>query len=228
MHFLHAGLNLQEPITMAAALCRANHRRPSADAKIFVGPDGQMMITHPTGSVEEAQAFIIAGVHGTTAILKALQEDRLATYVRNPAEGAYMRVPRFYWFQDRETICGEYVMEEVEAATGWDSSIAGQPIVVPASDVAAWEAIAQDAITKLMAKLGGPASEVAEPIARVHKPSGKYKALAEFERVAKGSAQYADLSDSQLFPVYAAWCVRHGKPAYVRSTFYETLNKIRS
>lgn len=162
MHFLKVGRDLVDPVAMGDALTRVIHKRPSADAHVFLDEaTGETMVTIPWGSVEEAQTRLIEFVHGSTVIHKRLQEDVLSAYVENPINGTWLRIPREYWFQHAPG--GDYRLLPVEGATGWGEAMQGQPVIVDAADLSRWEEVAAAALASLKATLSPPATELEAP-----------------------------------------------------------------
>ncbi|MFD1610820.1 hypothetical protein ACFSCW_03280 [Sphingomonas tabacisoli] len=139
LNFLLAG-NIGRVVEMEQAICLALYDRPSADAEVFVhATTGETMIRMPWKTEEEAQRATQLGVVGRGAILKALQNAYLTTYVQNPQSGAYHVVPRWYW-RDRDLIGLEAsYLGNVDNATGFDITMVGQPLVVPMTELEDWK-----------------------------------------------------------------------------------------
>ncbi len=141
--FIMAGRVLQEPLEMHAAICRAVHKRPSMDVTYHYAGAAGLTRVLPWPTRDEALAACTQEMVVTEVLLKMLRAGDLRTYVLNPKSRAYMLVGREYWNQqDQEQ---RYVLRAMPDAAGWEAAMEGQPILVAAEDLPAWEKVADDA-----------------------------------------------------------------------------------
>lgn len=145
MHFLKAGRELISPLAMEEALCQAIYGRPSADTDVWVNDKGEIKLESPWGSADEAELKMQEWRHASGALHGNLMRGSLRTYAMNPTSGEYLQIPRLYWF--RRDLVGEQVLGAVDAATGWDASMEGQPILVAHEDIGAWQLTARQALS---------------------------------------------------------------------------------
>lgn len=142
INFLPAGRQMIMPVELTEAVSRAVFAVPSADATLFGNAAGEFVIVHPWKTQDEADWQAARYCLAADALLNGLKTGAISTYVQNPETGAYLRVPRGYWYQVELLVESSNNVEQRPNARGLDASTIGRPIMVTGDDLQAWTDIA--------------------------------------------------------------------------------------
>lgn len=222
MHFIPAGREIPEPLFMAEAVNLSVCGHPSADTPLFTNADGELIWGLPWRGADP-QKLMRQYMLGLNAILEALRAERLKAYAQSPASGAFVRIPRLYWFQDRSTSLsgGTYILAEDAG------ELSGQPVLVANDHLDDWRSVATAALQEAMPTEPEAAGTMTVRV-RV-RDTPRRRALRKF------LAYYDSLENPLVAPegdrfrsMYETWCAKQNLPRYGRSAFYERLREVRS
>lgn len=157
--FIPIGRVISDPVEIGTAITLALYNRPSADATVWQGPNGEMVIEvfNPrTGKLERfrpgedhgpAQDYTIMLVHGGAVITRAMREGAIEAFIIDPT-GRYLRVPRLYWLQANPTTDTALIQ------TGHvPSELVGCPVLVDPAHIAKWQQIAQPQVEAMLTRV---------------------------------------------------------------------------
>lgn len=154
--FIPIGRVIADPVEIGSAISMALYNRPSADATIWQGPEGEMVIEvfNPRTNAREcfrpgddhgpAQEYAMVLVHGGAVITGAMREGVIEAFVIDAA-GRYLRIPRLYWLQANPT------SETALIQTGHvPQELVGCPVLVDPSHISKWQEIAQPQVEQML------------------------------------------------------------------------------
>lgn len=166
LHLLPAGREMAFPLLVTEAVNLAVFNRMSMDAQVYYSEaTGDIKVVSPWKSDEDALHAMVLRSQCIKVLSDNLSAGLLYAYVLHPGHGEYLRIDRRFWFNhelDAET------MPELVGATGWDSSLVGQPIMVSKDDLVIWRACVQPVKDALQAATQ-PEPEPEQPKARPRK-----------------------------------------------------------
>lgn len=201
------------------AMTLAIHGEPSADTKVFIGPQGEIKFVAPECYLPDPAKAFEQFVRGASDLREALRAAKIRALVPSANGSKFYHVPRHYWMRHDPTATAG-VLEDSAAP----AELVGQPLVMDAANLDEWRAALSDAARAPLAatpSLTKPSSSTA--FSGRGRPTHRQQEAFRFFGLAtqhmKGGSR--ELNATELFSIYRAQFAKgkfHGTP-FERTTF---------
>lgn len=173
---------------------------------------GEHVILPPENGAQTVRRL----AEGYSVLQDGLISAELKAYVRSPRSGDYFKIPRLYWIS-HNLVNGD--IGSVEASTGFEDVMIGEPIQVRETDLVEWRSVVQRELASLNDSGCAPASQYAAPRRSGAKPGPKPPYLAKLNlTMEKYHDRIVDMSERQRHQFLERFFVNgDGYPASPRS-----------